>query len=850
MQDRSRSYLFLGLVLLLTALAAVGYHYTPYHWGLDIKGGVQLTYQMDTTTLKSAQLADARQRTHDILVRRAQGGLGVNDAVVQEKGMDQFIIELPGFSDIDQAEKVIGTSARILFYDATNVLTRSSQFREYTEQSDTTSTDPNPTVSFIRKSDGKVISPKDPAHPGVVNPEYADIIKAWSYICGGDDLTKAEMQQQPNGDYYPLMYFSPKGADEMRKWSLANNRRGEMLAAVLDGQCISIAPIKDGAVLSDNAVTEGKFSPAYVKTLVDLLNSGALPVDLKIIASANVDPTIGQNALNLMVTAGVVAACVIALFMLVYYVFPGFIAVLALALYVLFTLTVLKLIGATFSLAAIAGFVLSVGMAVDANILVFERLKEEMRGGKDLHRALELGFRRALPAIVDSNACTMLTAFVLLNFGTGPVKGFATTLIIGVAISLFTAVMVTRSLLKFFVDSGIGDHPSWYGLTHQWFGESLEAGAQKKPLQVVNKAGRYFLISGLTIIPGILFISLGGLKGNVEFTGGTEAVISLAGSNISQQQISANLKQSGFPDALVALESKGTEKLAVITIPPNPKLNETTPNAASLVAQYAGIPPQPNAQITHVSGTIQRETIQNAIYGVIFSTALIILYLSMRFGFALGGFVIGWRFAASAVLALLHDIFVVIGLAAIMGYLANWQVSALFISAMLTVIGFSTHDTIVIFDRIRENLKRPLQGEDSGNLINRSITQSFARSINTSMTVVVTLALLIGIGSATPELKLFNAAMLVGIISGTYSSIFNASPILYLWDKAIGRKNPNNTLLGIAAQNRVRVRATLQEARPTSPTVPDGAGVPAGYSQVKRRRASDVERSKRPIDDD
>ena len=343
-------------------------------------------------------------------------------------------------------------------------------------------------------------------------------------------------------------------------------------------------------------------------------------------------------------------------------------------------------------------------------------------------------------------------------------KGFATTLIIGVAISLFTAVTVTRSLLFFAVDSGLGNHPSWYGLSRQWFGEGLEAGAQRKPLQVVNKAGRYFLISGITIVPGIIFVLMGGLKGNVEFTGGTQGTFNITGQSITANQIVSNLDKAGYPQAVVVMGTSGNEKLAYVTIPPNPKVNEGTANEGSTIAQAAGLPADSNKEITSVGGTVQKETMQNAILGVIISTILIIGYLTIRF--SIGGAKVGFRFAVSAILALCHDILVVIGLAALMGYLANWQVSALFISAMLTVIGFSTHDTIVIFDRIRENLRRASAGDDASDLINRSITQSIARSINTSMTVIVTLALLIGVGSATPELKLFNLAMLIGIHLG------------------------------------------------------------------------------------
>lgn len=839
---RSRSYLFLGIVLFLAALAGVLYVKTDYHLGLDIKGGVRLIYQMDTSQLPpGTNMEDVRTRTLQILERRAGTNLGVVEAVVQPKGDDQFIIELPGFKDIDEAKQVMGTSAKILFYDARNVVSETASYREYDEVAN--SDKDKPEVSFTRRSTGQIIKPG--------TPEYKQVIDGWGEpIVSGDELAHAEMQQRPDSSYIPEMFFTKGGPEKMRAWSEAHNRTGEKLAAVLDGVCISIAPLKQGAVISDECIIDGHFSVAYVKNLRDLLNSGALPVDLKVLSSDRVDPSIGQNALNQIVTAGVIAAAVIAAFMLVYYVFPGFIAVLALALYILFTLTALKLIQATFSLAAIAGFVLSVGMAVDANILVFERLKEELRDKKDLHRAIELGFRRALPAIIDSNACTFLTALVLLGLGTGPVKGFATTLIIGVAISLFTAVMVTRSLLVFFVNSGIGDHPNWYGTSRQWFGESLEKEAHKKPLQIVNKAGRYFLISAITIVPGILFWAMGGLKGNVEFTGGVEATF-VDSAGLTANQIQANLSSHGFAGASVIIGDNGKEKLAYVTIPPNKQVNETSSQARATIAQAAGLSVEPDRGLSTVGGTVQKETLQNAILGIVFSSSLIILYLAIRFGFALGGFVIGLRFAISTILALLHDIFVVIGLAAVTGYLLNWQVSALFISAMLTVIGFSTHDTIVIFDRIRENLRRPQPGEDIGNLINRSITQSVARSINTSMTVIVTLALLIAVGSATPELKLFNAAMLVGIISGTYSSIFNASPILYLWDKAIGKKDPKKTLIGMTQdqQTKIRVRAPLQEATPTAAPAAAAAATP-GYGQVRRRRASDVERSKRSLDDE
>ena len=402
-------------------------------------------------------------------------------------------------------------------------------------------------VNFQEKITGKLIKPSD--------PEYADIIKGWDPILAGDELTSAE-PENVGGNYDPSLHFSPAGAKKMDEWSRAHVNKREMLASVLDGKVLSIAGVKDNTVLSDNAVIEGKFPDGYVTNLCNLLNSGALPVSLNLLGSQSLDPTLGALALQKIEVAGVIAFGIIAVFLIGYYAFPGFVAVVALSLYVLFTLTVLELIGATFSLAGIAGFILSVGMAVDANILVFERFKEEIRGGKALPSALELGFKRALSAIFDSNACTVITSLVLVDLGTGPVKGFATTLIIGVLVSLFTAVAVTRSLLKFFVDSGIAVNPKLFAVDRNWF----QAEKRGESLQVVQKSTRWFLISGITIVISIPFFFLHGFRPNVELQGGSQFTYAVSNSSQSADAIQHNLEAGGYRGGNVqfaSIEAKG-----------------------------------------------------------------------------------------------------------------------------------------------------------------------------------------------------------------------------------------------------------------------------------------------------
>ncbi len=843
---QSRSYLFLLLVLVLAGLSSWLFVAKDFKYGLDVRGGIRLTYQLQFKADQQNK-ADIQTKLVTALEKRAQGFGGTTEATVVKKGNDQVIVEIPGATNITEARTRMGTSARVYFYDAKNVSTPTSR-RLYEAAPD--NTDPNdPVVNFRRTvGDDTLIKPtiKDADGKLQMNPAYLDIIKGWgTEILSGDDLEKADSEPSGTGTYHPHMLFSATGSEKMSKWSNRYYDTGENLAYVMDNRVLNIAPLKNGARISSEAIIEGNFSTEYVKTLSDLLNAGSLPVDLKELSYESVDPTIGKTALSQIVTAGAIALGATGLFLLAYYAFPGFVAMIALLLYVLFTLSVMKAINATFSLAAIAGFILSVGMAVDANILVFERFKEEMKRGRTLTAAIDLGFRRALPAIVDSNACTILTSMVLASLGTGAVKGFATTLIIGVLVSLFTAVFVTRSLLMFFVNSGLVSNVKLFAVERNWF-KKLEARADTEPLQVVEKWKRWFWISALTILVCVPFFFIGGFKQNVEFRGGFEFAYS-APADLTTAQIVAKLEKAGIKGANVKLGASQNAKVAYLTIPTEGVKNKATADVD--VAQAAGFGAIHAQNSSFVGPTVQAETIRNAIMAVIFSSVLIIVYLALRFGFSLGGFVPGLRFGFSAVGALVHDVLVVIGSAAVVGYLMGWEISALFITAMLTVIGFSVHDTIVVFDRMRENLRRPDKHHDLGFVMDKSITQSFARSVNTSMTVVATLLILIVIGTPTPDLKFFCVAMVVGIASGTYSSIYNASPILYLWDKVVTKKDPKKGLIGLALDEMAKSRVVQTQVSTAQAPQVQSQETGRTYGQV-RRRASAQEKGHIEIEDE
>jgi len=844
----SRSPIFLIIVAALTGLSIWLYSIRPFSLGLDVQGGVRLTYQIIEESLTPDQrkiLPSIQADLVKIMQARAGSALGVQEGTVSKKGTDQIVIELPGYTKIEEAKQVLSTTAKVQVYHARNVVTEKKNYLPY-EKTKEENEGGVPYVTFNRR--GRTDAVLKPGDEG-----YKKMIENWDLLIEGGDVTDAYPRSEGTS-VVPEFRFGGEGAKRLESFTKRYRQDGENLAFVLDGRVLSINPVQIGAVLSDNAYINGQFDPGYVRTLTELIKAGSLPADLKELSSQKVDPTIGKKALGDIIFAGYISFGIVIAFLLIYYAFPGLVAALAMCLYALLTITVLKLIGATFSLAAIAGLILSIAMAVDANILIFERLKEEMKAGKSLATAMDLAFKRALAAIIDSNAATIGTSIILFAFGDSMVKGFATTLIVGVALSFFTAVAVTRAILGGLYSVGIGTDPKWYALERNWFGEGLEQRAETQPMKVLEKRNLYFGISAGIVAVGAVFIFLGGLKPNVEFLGGYEAIYQVpASQNVSANGIIQGLKGADIKKANVkfgeGLTAEGqTTRLAYITIPEGEGVKSNDPGALERIATAAGLPTE-GASITEIGATIRDETIRNAVSGIVYSSIFIVLWLAIRFGIALGGIKNGIKFGLSAIGAMLHDVAAIFGIAAIVGLTLGWEVSGLFFSAMLTVASFSVHDTIVIFDRIRENLRKPHKGQTFDFLVNKSITQTVARSINTSATAIVSLIVLIMVGTPTPELKFMCVVMLTGILVGTYSSIFNASPILYLWDLAtIKRKGAAHGLMA-EAEREIKLRATQLAAAGGAPVGGVDPGAAAGYGTVKRK-SSVADQATRPLDED
>ena len=619
-------------------------------------------------------------------------------------------------------------------------------------------------------------------------------------LTGNDIAPESKAQLGGNGGpAQPVVtqVFKPDGASKYATFTTAHV--GEIVGMVLDNQVISAPYIEEPILDGEGQISGGFGTLAEAKSLADLLNAGSLPVPLTQEEVESVEASLGGPALHNTEIAGAVGLILVLLFMVAYYRLPGLVADIALLIYTVFTLAIFKggLNGlfpgfaVTLTLPGIAGFILSIGMAVDANILIFERLKEELRSGKSLRGAIDAGFRRAFTAIRDSNICTCITCLVLLTLGTPSVRGFALTLLIGVIVSLFSAITITRTLLYLLVDAGIGNNTALFGLnTRSLVGQTVDTEA-RAGVNIIGRRRFFYVLSLAIIVPGLIFWGMGGLKKGIEFTGGSQIQVQVP-RGTTQTDVKAMLARAGFHDNLVQMAQSNGNDLAIVSVPqrsatPNPKDSPIYQGLAkALGVENADGTAGPNQEkaFDNVGGVISHEVTSRAFQAVVIASGLIVLYLALVF--SIGGFAAGLRLGTSAIVALLHDVLVLIGVFAILGYFLNWQIDSLFVTALLTVIGFSVHDTVVIFDRVRENLRHRPRGESFEHLVNRSIQQSLARSINTSLTVIMTLLALVFL--AGPTTRLLNVALLIGIISGTYSSIFNAASILVDWETWLARR--------------------------------------------------------------
>jgi SecD/SecF fusion protein len=815
-----------AVIAILALLAVIAAVLKPPKFGLDINGGARVVLQADTAKLPKGQAwnAESREAVLRTIERRVNAN-GVSEPVITPKGSDQFVVEIPSVRNREEILEQLQNTAQLQFYYSPDWRTSANRLGRYSLEPQSTDdgkreqyliTDATTSKSFrdpyhinlalrdltagaakagtaavetplpspldeLPVVAGRKTVPLDPKDAPTL-AKLADELTQFRAFLGGAQLEMDGSDLKVNGAHHGFdpsgagkaivdLEFNSAGRDKFAEFT--RNHTNEILMIYLDGQ-ILMAPNINEPILNGRAQISPFATLEDAKSLSDYLNSGALPVPLHILQQQTVEPTLGRGAVTQGVTAGIIGFVAVVLFMAVYYLLPGAVACAALVLYTLFTYAAFVLIGVTFTLPGIAGFILSVGMAVDANILIFERTKEELRDGRPLRQAIEHGFQRAFSAILDSNVCTAVTSLLLYYFGTGPVRGFALTLLIGVAISMFTAITVSRTLLLLLVKNRGTQNLQAWGVQRQWHPR----------FNVVGKRGLWYALSVAIIVPTVVFAALGGFKPGIDFTGGNEFTLRFT-QPVKRDDVERAFAQAGVPEAAAQIAGDNT---VFVRIPQaSGKAALTGQQATDLVNRLGTSLPGVRLEgFEQIGSSISGELTRNAFLSILLSSLFIVFYLAMRF--AVAGFNNGIKFGIAAVIAMLHDVFVLIGMFCALGYFLNWKIDTLFVTAALTVIGFSVHDTIVIFDRIRENLreshKEGRRDADFGALVNRSIQETFARSINTSFTVVITLTALLIFGG--PVIRPLNAALLIGIISGTYSSIFNAAPLIVDWQKRFG----------------------------------------------------------------
>ena len=586
-------------------------------------------------------------------------------------------------------------------------------------------------------------------------------------ILTGDQVATAKVgQTEQNGirSYVVSLTFTPEGTSSFADATTKNV--GKRISIIYDGAIIS-SPVVREAITGGQCQIDGMNGYEEANNLASTIRIGSLSLELEELRSNVVGAKLGQEAIATSLKAGAIGFALVAVFMAAAYLVPGIAAVLALALYVGLILILLAAFEVTLTLPGIAGIILSVGMAVDSNVIIFTRIKEELGHGKVVHSAIKTGFNKALSAIVDGNVTTLIAAAVLYFRGSGTVKGFATTLAIGIILSMFTALFVTRFAIYSLYHLGL-ENPKCYGVKKDG-----------KLIAFLSKKKICFGISIIMVVAGWGAMLLNNaqtgraLNYGMDFTGGTSTNVTfnenLSLEDISSQVVPVVSKITGNADVQTQ-KVEGTNEVIIKT--QTLSIDQRQALESALVEEFGVEKELITAE--SISAAVSKEMKQDAVVAVVLATILMLLYIWFRFK--------DIRFATSAILALVHDVLVVLTFYAI----AKWSVGSTFIACMLTIVGYSINATIVIFDRIRENLAGRTPKQELEELVNQSITQTFTRSINTSLTtfIMVFVLFLLGVSS----IREFALPLMTGIVCGTYSSVCVTGALWYVMTVTKGRK--------------------------------------------------------------
>lgn len=682
--------------------------------GLDLQGGLSVTYEIVTENPTKEEIA----ATKDKLQRRIDNYS--SEGEVYQEGNSRLTVEIPVDTTKYDAHEILddlGQPGKLEFMDETN-------YQLFTEGKD------------------------------------------YEYALNGADVKNAEARIDTSGvteDNVVTLDFTDEGAKKFEDVTGANI--GKSIVIVYDNKLVS-APQVQSKISGGNAVINHIEDFETATNLANTIKIGALPLELKQIQYNIVGAKLGREAVSKSLKAGVIGLAIICLLMIIIYLVPGFIASLALVAYVILLVLILSIGGITLTLPGMAGIILSIGMAVDANVIIFTRIKEELADGKNVRNAVAAGFSKALSAIVDGNITTLIAAFVLMLLGSGSIKGFATTLMIGIVLSMFTALVITKMLLNAAVNLGITNV--------KCYGKAKEP----KVRGFVKNSKICFAISLIAIIAGIAFLGVNKAKDgsildfSLEFTGGTSTTVTFEEEYTLQRAESEVIpvltEKVGLSAANIQIQTvEGTNQVIFKTSLLSEEDAEKFDNAIKENFKVSEISSQ------SISSTISGEMQKDAIIAIVISSILMLIYIAIRFSDV--------KFGASAVLALIHDVMIVFAVYSI----GKLSVGNTFIACMLTILGYSINATIIIFDRIRENLKTMDKKNNIENVVNTSIAQTFTRTIYTSLTTFVMVFVLFIMGVAS--LKEFTFTLMAGIVCGAYSSVCITGPLWYMLKKKFNK---------------------------------------------------------------
>ena len=742
---KSRGIVVLLLTVILTVFfcftAAVGIGPTGtgaakhINTGLDLSGGVSITYQTKKSNPTKEEMSDTKYKLQKRVEQYS------TEAQVYQEGTDRITVEIPGVTDADAILNDLGKPGSLYFI---------------------TQEDADGNQNFTTGQNGYVLA-----------RSMDEIKESGSVVLEGSDVADAEggaIQNQSTSakEYVVSLTLTSDGKNSGKeKFSEATKENvGKQIAIIYDNQVVS-APNVNEQISGGKAQISGMKDLEEAQNLASYIRIGSLSLELEELRSSVVAAQLGEEAISTSVIAGAIGLIIVILFMIIAYRVPGIVAGIALILYTVLMLITLNAFDITLTLPGIAGIILGIGMAVDANVIIYARIREEIGAGVSVRSAIKAGFSKAFSAIFDGNITTLIAAFVLMWLGSGTVKGFAYTLALGIVISMFTSLVVSRLIVNALYAVGIHD-PKFYGNTKE-----------RKAINFVGKRKVFFIVSIILILSGPAAMLINSQAGNkalnysLEFSGGTSTTVTFNEDmdiKTIDSEVTPVVEEVTGDKNVQPTKVVGTNQVVIKTRSLTQEEREALQNA--LVEKF-GVD-ENTISTESISSTVSKEMRQDAIVAVIVATICMLLYIWFRFK--------DIRFASSAVLALLHDVLVVLAFYAI----ARISVGNTFIACMLTIVGYSINATIVIFDRIRENMHGSRRIDNIEEVVNSSITQTLTRSIYTSFTTFVMVAVLYIMGVSS--IREFAAPLMVGILVGAYSSVCVTGALWLVMKKNIKRK--------------------------------------------------------------